>query len=353
MGGLSSLLLLLVPVARINIQFSQNLVIGVSCSNQQPLRLQLSTQFPCDFKEDSVIHDANLTIESCGVICQVYKDSGEVEDIMNTSRYEIRVSDGIEDLSINYVLENEDMYVPKELTKDVDYGILKENPRYLTAVRKYTENTFFFPSNEMFNLSCFKDPLRNISDFNQIEERYECKFNAMLGNRLGPKLKIGYVAYPSNNYDNIEKRKSFKVEYVNVRNNKMSPYCNIGDKENKSNITVFITFNDTEQSKLEYCRPKCIGTIPRSLVCMNSQMTIEKDFVYSFWCYLSARLIVMLFSGAAFAMFEGAAIAVLRENNGDYGLQRVYASIGGIIASPLSGWLIDFASKGKPYTDFR
>ncbi|KAI5635585.1 MFS_1 like family domain-containing protein [Phthorimaea operculella] len=37
----------------------------------------------------------------------------------------------------------------------------------------------------------------------------------------------------------------------------------------------------------------------------------------------------------------------------DYGLQRVYGSIGGMISSPLSGLLIDYASRGKGYTDFR
>jgi len=52
-------------------------------------------------------------------------------------------------------------------------------------------------------------------------------------------------------------------------------------------------------------------------------------------------------------MFEGAVIAVLREHNADYGLQRIYASIGGMISSPLSGVLIDYASRGKGYTDFR
>lgn len=46
-------------------------------------------------------------------------------------------------------------------------------------------------------------------------------------------------------------------------------------------------------------------------------------------------------------------IAILREQKADYGLQRIYGSIGGMISSPLSGLLIDYASTGKGYTDFR
>lgn len=52
-------------------------------------------------------------------------------------------------------------------------------------------------------------------------------------------------------------------------------------------------------------------------------------------------------------MYEVAVIAILREQKADYGLQRIYASIGGMISSPLSGMLIDYASQGKGYTDFR
>ncbi|KAG8298219.1 hypothetical protein J6590_018623 [Homalodisca vitripennis] len=48
-----------------------------------------------------------------------------------------------------------------------------------------------------------------------------------------------------------------------------------------------------------------------------------------------------------------AVIAMLREHKGDYGLQRIYAAIGGMISSPLSGMLIDYASENKGYTDFR
>lgn len=60
-----------------------------------------------------------------------------------------------------------------------------------------------------------------------------------------------------------------------------------------------------------------------------------------------------MIGGTAFAMFEGAVIAILREQKADYGLQRIYGNIGGIISSPLSGMLIDYASSGKEYADYR
>jgi MFS family permease len=68
---------------------------------------------------------------------------------------------------------------------------------------------------------------------------------------------------------------------------------------------------------------------------------------------MAIRVFVGITGGTAFAMFEGAVMAILREQKADYGLQRVYANIGGMISSPLSGLLMDYASKGKGYTDFR
>jgi MFS family permease len=84
---------------------------------------------------------------------------------------------------------------------------------------------------------------------------------------------------------------------------------------------------------------------------------LEETEVYNtrltFWSYLSIRVFIGIIGGTAFAMFEGAVMAILREQKADYGLQRVYANMGGMISSPLSGMLIDYASKSKEYTDFR
>ena len=60
-----------------------------------------------------------------------------------------------------------------------------------------------------------------------------------------------------------------------------------------------------------------------------------------------------IIGGTAFAMFEGAVIAILREQNADYGLQRIFGSIGGMISAPLSGILIDYSSRGRNYTNYR
>lgn len=101
------------------------------------------------------------------------------------------------------------------------------------------------------------------------------------------------------------------------------------------------------------CAPRCIATTPRSSMCSNTNSVIELDMSVTFWSYLAVRVFIAMIGGTAFAMFEGAVIAVLRDKNADYGLQRIYASIGGMISSPVSGMMIDYFSRDKGYTDFR
>lgn len=52
-------------------------------------------------------------------------------------------------------------------------------------------------------------------------------------------------------------------------------------------------------------------------------------------------------------MFQGATMAILREFKGDYGLQALYANLGAIVMTPLSGYLIDHFSKMNGKQDFR
>jgi MFS family permease len=94
-------------------------------------------------------------------------------------------------------------------------------------------------------------------------------------------------------------------------------------------------------------------TAPREQVCSDLEIEETYDISLTFWSYMAIRVFIGMIGGTAFAMFEGAVIAILREQNADYGLQRIYATIGGMISSPLSGLLIDYASRGKGYTDFR
>lgn len=46
-------------------------------------------------------------------------------------------------------------------------------------------------------------------------------------------------------------------------------------------------------------------------------------------------------------------MAILKERRGDYGLQRLYGNLGAIFITPISGFLIDYASEESGDQDYR
>nr|CAD7448165.1 unnamed protein product [Timema bartmani] len=128
----------------------------------------------------------------------------------------------------------------------------------------------------------------------------------------------------------------------------------------KKTITISVQLHNLNNAlevdniiQLSSCQPHCIATLTRKNICTDMKKVVEYDVKLTFWLYLLVRVFFGMIGGTAFAMFEGAVIAILREQNGDYGMQRIYATMGGMISSPLSGLLIDYASRGNGYTDIR
>ena len=63
-GGLAALLLLLVPVGRVNIEYPERVILDVSCSaSSGNLIYEMSQNYPCDTNLKS---EVNMRIESCG-----------------------------------------------------------------------------------------------------------------------------------------------------------------------------------------------------------------------------------------------------------------------------------------------
>ncbi|KAG8232405.1 hypothetical protein J437_LFUL013976 [Ladona fulva] len=119
--------------------------------------------------------------------------------------------------------------------------------------------------------------------------------------------------------------------------------------EGKDPASVWIS----GEQRLQPCRAACLVATERSRLCVKRDHYIVHSPQLTFWSYSAIRVLIGVIGGTAFAMFEGAVIALLRKHDADYGLQRIYAALGGMVASPLSGLLLDTASSASGGTDFR
>ncbi|XP_076033185.1 major facilitator superfamily domain-containing protein 6-like protein A isoform X2 [Oratosquilla oratoria] len=97
----------------------------------------------------------------------------------------------------------------------------------------------------------------------------------------------------------------------------------------------------------------CRLTANRTALCRNKDTVEDINPSATFVIYLLIRFIHVTLISICLTMFSGAVMAVLVEKGGDYGLQRLYMNLGGVIFTPLSGRLIDFISSLHGEEDFR
>ncbi|XP_064091536.1 uncharacterized protein LOC135205117 isoform X2 [Macrobrachium nipponense] len=101
------------------------------------------------------------------------------------------------------------------------------------------------------------------------------------------------------------------------------------------------------------CTLQCQATMPRDALCSNKVTEENINPMLTFWCYMLVRVLNAMTLATSFTLFDGAAIAVVREHKGDYGLQRLYGNLGGIVLTPISGQLIDHFSSVNNFQDYR
>lgn len=353
LGGASALLLMLVPVGRITITYPQRLVMELSCSSSSPLSLSLFQEHPCHNLHPHT-YETDIKLEACGFACQAYLNVNDSENIMSTKMYGIQMHNMERNKSrtFQYTLTEKDIKQPVIISDAKHHKTLKNNERYTTAIRRLSKNTYFFPAYSLFGFACD----RNQSNYNCIYGYKDETFS--FPKRFQKATKVGIRPKPMEDGDTMEEKQQYLVDYIDEQ--KIPASCSRGFAQLKDHVSVNVLLYDEYADLQPYksldlgsCAARCIATTPRASVCSNQNEVIELDMQLTFWSYLCVRVFIGIVSGTAFAMFEGAVIAILREHKADYGLQRIYATIGGMISSPLSGWLIDYASRGKGYTDFR
>ncbi|XP_068626476.1 uncharacterized protein [Battus philenor] len=357
LGGVSALLLLAVPVGRITITYPPAVQLITACHGGS-LKLQPVQGYPC-----SPLHpyafDVNVTILTCGFACEVPQETNadEIEAITHRETYDIRLQSNTYDQRLLYrhtvssLLPNTKIVMKDQSTS----RIMTDDPFFNTTVSKLSDHVMYFPAPSLYQVICTqtdinatclfgkKNVLNNL-DVDDFEQNVDRNFRMRISHdaqKSSANVKDYWVKAMS-----IPNENSFDADYSGME----STVCedNFNGEQDEGNVWV-----QSGSTLLKKCSSACAALTPRNNLCENFQQRIELDPVFTFWAYMAVRVFIGIIGGTAFAMFEGAVIAIIREQRADYGLQRVYGSIGGMISSPLSGLLIDYASRGKGYTDFR
>ncbi|XP_047510240.1 uncharacterized protein LOC125053078 [Pieris napi] len=345
MGGLSALLLLLVPVGRYTITYPPAVELIASCDSAV-LHLQDVRQYSCH-PIHPYEHDTNLTLQSCGFVCQSLNASTDMHVVLKSKSYNVNLKSLTRSQRLIY------RNVINPLSEDFDskdrkrVRILTNNPNFNSTITQVSDNKMYFPTPRLYTMNC--------NDMNNI--------TCLLGNfdlisELEKDIYEDYRARIARHIeDDVDESPVYSINAIQSRNKSFKDFEGVDSttcidrfKEAENDVEVMVQVGYKEFSK---CYSACAMTIPRASLCENSQQQIDIDPSFTFWSYMALRVLIGIIGGTSFALFEGAVIAIIREQEADYGMQKVYGSVGGIISSPLSGLFIDYASRGKGYTDFR
>ncbi|GAB1866623.1 Macrophage MHC class I receptor 2-like protein [Camponotus japonicus] len=376
-GGLAALLLLLVPTGRTIVNFPENIIMELGCQGKSgSLLYTMSQTHPCEMKLDSEI---TIKIESCGFMCHMETDNETDHNLILKSRlYTVRHFNFQTDESTlyKYIPAQNDLSTSSNQQENIEeHRQLKNDEFFKTAIRRISKTYYFFPTDQLLSFSCISKCVQDFDNFT--ETLYECKnhtlcaFDYLIKPKNNNNQTINYHLYKSkikslklDEEDLQQERQRYLAEEIAwAEEDFRKVTCDDSDNNNYINdqVTVDVHLYDYDANlkttkqvlSTNKCNQKCIVIVPRKSMCSNMNIEIEYNVSLTFWLYLIIRVFIGIIGGTTFAMFEGAVIAILREQKADYGLQRIYGSIGGMISSPLSGFLIDYASKDKGYTDFR
>ncbi|XP_047530500.1 uncharacterized protein LOC125066465 [Vanessa atalanta] len=352
LGGVSALLLLAVPVGRIVITFPTSVDLLASCDGSA-LHLQQVRDYPCQ-PLHPYAYDINLTVLSCGFVCKLPSEATvqEIDTIVHANSYDVHFKSQYESQRLVYrnTISTSLTHRERPMKDHSTSRVLTNDPYFNSTASKVGDKNIFFPVPQLYEIDCSYAGSNATCKFEKedfindsIEETKEKLFRV----RISPNVQK----------DSNEVR-NYWVNAVSSSNTSQSDedYDGIDTTSCKDTFTQDLgesIWVKAGSQRLTECIAACAASAPRKSLCDNRQQQLELDPSFTFWTYLAVRVFIGIIGGTAFAMFEGAVIAIVRDQRADYGLQRLYGSIGGMISSPLSGLLIDYASRGKGYTDFR
>jgi len=86
--------------------------------------------------------------------------------------------------------------------------------------------------------------------------------------------------------------------------------------------------------------------------CSGSLDRLHDNWEANLWAYVCLRATIDVLRASSIMMFEGAVVITIKQLGGDYGLQKLFGTFGSIIWGPISGQIIDMASKSSGHDNY-
>lgn len=100
------------------------------------------------------------------------------------------------------------------------------------------------------------------------------------------------------------------------------------------------------------CSVSCEASSGNNLECMETTFVGKGSRLATIASYFTWRFLSFTAMRVVFPLSDAAVLEIAKQNNGDFGIQRLFSSVGFCLVPPLSGWLIDVATARSKYPDY-
>ncbi|XP_055333048.1 uncharacterized protein LOC129584763 [Paramacrobiotus metropolitanus] len=188
----------------------------------------------------------------------------------------------------------------------------------------------------------------------QSAELTNCTSNCIARGYSNPRMCFGAVN-SRDGYcfalDNIDTLKAHLTSVQPMGNITWSPSSfafplrNIRDLDNARCVS-----NDI--SPVMNCSVSCEAKSTNEVICRESVWRKIGDRLTTLALYFTWRFLSFTAIRVVFPLSDAAVLEIAKQENGDFGIQRLFASVGFCIVPPISGWLIDVAKKRTGSDDY-
>ncbi|XP_033209800.1 uncharacterized protein LOC117168332 [Belonocnema kinseyi] len=330
LGGLAALLLLTVPVGRVNLEYPDRVILDVSCpGSNENLIYEMSPKYPC---EPNLKSEVNMRIESCGLLCYAPMDT-DVESLLEERAYTIEITEKESVIVFNYTTPETKLKKVIDETEDVrSHRKLKNDAFFKTSIREITNNTFYFPTDDLYQFKCNQiidesKEGKNVTKilkcgFDQIYDREKSRNSQVIDYRP---FKTTLKALESTD-DLLMEVKKYLVQKSNwTGQNLINVQCDNPERADRNILISAGNYN------VMNCTQRCLLTAPRAEMCSNMKEQVVYNIQLTFWLYLAIRV----FIGTAWGYIESFLFWFLQDLGASQSLMGVTITVSGLAGLPL------------------
>lgn len=147
----------------------------------------------------------------------------------------------------------------------------------------------------------------------------------------------------------LSSRNSGCVRWENPNNSSLNELFSNLNPETTSSVSFT---GKSSCDNVDFCQMKCRGQLSEQINFNHTEKIVSGDRLITFALYTLFRVIGAMAVSSVMQLIDASTLLMSRQHHGDFGIQRTFGLFGSLLMPPLTGYLIEVASKATGRQDY-